>query len=58
MSQKQLKRSSSDKVLAGVCGGIAEYLGINSLIVRLLFIFSGIGFIAYIIIALLIPSDY
>ncbi|WP_010530190.1 PspC domain-containing protein [Lentibacillus jeotgali] len=36
MSQK-LARSSTDRALYGVCGGIAEYLGISSFIVRVIF---------------------
>ncbi|WP_427339822.1 PspC domain-containing protein [Caloranaerobacter sp. DY30410] len=59
---KKLFLSSTDKKLAGVCGGIAEYFEIDSTIVRLawvlLTIFSrGIGgVIAYIIAALIMPS--
>ena len=39
MSQK-LRISPTDKMLYGVCGGIAEFFGISSLIVRLIFIFT------------------
>lgn len=39
MSQK-LRKSSTDKLLYGVCGGIAEFFGISSLIVRLIFFFT------------------
>ncbi|MFS0646081.1 PspC domain-containing protein [Siminovitchia sp. 179-K 8D1 HS] len=39
MAQKLVK-SSADKVLYGVCGGIAEFFGISPLIVRLIFIFT------------------
>ena len=39
MSQK-LRKSSTDKVLYGVCGGIAEFFGISSFIVRLIFLFT------------------
>ena len=39
MSQK-LRKSSTDKVLCGVCGGIAEFFGISSFIVRLIFFFT------------------
>ena len=35
---KKLRKSSTDKALYGVCGGISEFLGISSLIVRLIFI--------------------
>lgn len=36
--RKKLARSSSDKVLMGVIGGIARYLGINSTLLRILFV--------------------
>ncbi|AWX59014.1 MULTISPECIES: PspC domain-containing protein [Brevibacillus] len=35
--KRQLKRSSTDKSILGVCGGIADFFGISSLIVRLIF---------------------
>lgn len=36
---RKRKKSSTDKALAGVCGGVAEYFGISSLGVRLIFTF-------------------
>lgn len=57
MSNKSLKRSSNDKVFAGVCGGIAEYFEINTLLVRILFLISGIGLLPYILMAIFISSD-
>lgn len=35
---KRLYRSRSDKMIAGVCGGLADYLGVDSTIVRLVFV--------------------
>ena len=59
--QKKLYRSSRDKVLAGVCGGLAEYFNIDPVIVRLAFValaaFEGIGLFIYIILAIITPSD-
>ncbi|HBF76572.1 MAG TPA: PspC domain-containing protein [Clostridiaceae bacterium] len=56
---KKLYLSDTDKKLAGVCGGIAEFFEIDSTIIRLLWIaFSlvyGSGIIAYIIFALVMP---
>ena len=56
---KKLYRSETDRKIAGVCGGIAEYFGIDSTIVRLLWVFVslwfGAGLIAYLIAALVIP---
>ena len=58
---KKLFKSSNDKVLAGVCGGIAEYFVVDSVIIRLLWVvftlMGGAGLIAYIIAAIIIPSD-
>jgi phage shock protein C len=56
---KQLYRSKENKILAGVCAGIAEYFEIDPTIVRiiwLLSIFTGIGIIAYLICWLIMPE--
>jgi len=59
---KRLFRSNKNKVIAGVCGGIGEYLGTDPTIIRLLWvvitIFSGffIGILAYIIAWIIIPE--
>ncbi|NLL05705.1 MAG: PspC domain-containing protein [Clostridiaceae bacterium] len=57
----KMKRSKHDKVVAGVCGGIAEYLNIDSTIIRLGFVFAtffgGIGPIAYIIAIFVMPEN-
>ena len=55
---KKLYRSSTDKKIAGVCGGIAEYMNVDSTIVRLvavLLVFWGAGLLAYIVAALIMP---
>ena len=58
--KKRLYRSNSDKKLAGVCSGIAEYLGIDPTLVRLLWalliLCAGSGVLAYIVCALIIPE--
>ena len=54
---KRLYRSKNDRWIAGVCGGVAEYLGISSGLVRLLTVLSGIGIIAYLVIALIMPEE-
>ena len=57
--QKKLYKSKTDKKLCGVCGGLAEYLGIDSTVVRLILVlailFAGVGLLAYIIAALVMP---
>lgn len=62
MSDKKLQRNSEDKMLFGVCSGLADYLNIDTVIVRLVFVLlvifgNGIGLIAYIILAILMPED-
>jgi phage shock protein C len=59
---KKLTRSTSNKMIAGVCAGLAEYLGIDPTIVRLLVIlafFTGFGGIAlvYLIMAFVVPEQ-
>ena len=60
MNEKKLYKSSTDKKLAGVCGGIAEYFHIDSTLVRLgwvLFsLLGGSGLLAYIIAAIIMPD--
>lgn len=58
---KRLSLSRKDRVILGVCGGIAEYFNISSTLVRflaiLLFLSGGIGFFAYVIIAFVISQS-
>ncbi|MFH0962159.1 MAG: PspC domain-containing protein, partial [archaeon] len=58
---KRLYRSESNRVLAGVCGGIGEYFGIDPVLVRmifLLFVFVGGGGIPlYFILWLIVPTE-
>lgn len=61
MEQKRLYKSSTNRVLCGVCGGIGEYFNIDSTIIRLifvLFIFGvGSGLLAYIVAAIIMPEQ-
>ena len=54
---KRLYRDANNKVLGGVCSGIAAYFNIEPIIVRLVFIFSGIGFLAYLLLWAFVPSS-
>ena len=53
-------RKSSDKKIAGVAGGVAEYLGIDPTIIRIIWLcaalFAGTGAIAYLICWILMPE--
>ena len=57
---KKLFRSRSNRVIGGVCGGLAEYLNMDATIIRLILVlavlFAGCGLLAYIIAALVIPN--
>ncbi|EAC8434663.1 PspC domain-containing protein [Listeria monocytogenes] len=57
---KKLYKSSSQKMIAGVCGGIAEYFRIEVTIVRLVWVaatlFLGSGILLYILAAIIIPK--
>ena len=59
--ERKLYRSRTDKKLCGVCGGLAEYFNVDSTIIRLAWVFgmffAGAGLLAYIIAALIIPSQ-
>jgi len=61
MSQNNLVRSETDKMVAGVCGGLAAYLDIDPVLVRLafvvLFLASGIGFAIYLILWIVMPRE-
>jgi phage shock protein C len=57
---KRLYRSSTNKIIGGVCGGIAEYFDVDPVLVRLITVLvaltTGIGFVAYIIALIIIPK--
>lgn len=57
---KRLYRSKKDRILGGVCGGIAEYFNLDPVLVRLLWVFfacvAGTGVLAYIIAWIIIPE--
>lgn len=57
----KLYKSTSDKIIDGVCGGVADYFDIDSSIVRLIWaasvLFAGTGIFLYIIAAIILPRD-
>ena len=59
METKRLYRSRENRMVCGVCGGIAEYFDIDPTLVRLAWVvltfFGGSGILAYIIAAIIIP---
>lgn len=61
-SYKQLTRSNHSRMLAGVCGGLGEYLDIDPTILRLAFAFGffatgGSVLLVYIVMAIVVPSE-
>ncbi len=57
---KKLYRSSRDKMLCGVCGGIGEYFNVDPNAVRIVTVllgFIGAGIIAYIVAAFILPEN-
>jgi phage shock protein C len=58
--EKKLYKSNSNKMIAGVCGGLAEYFNIDASIIRILWALSvlllGTGILVYIVCALVIPN--
>ncbi len=57
-SEKRLCRSRSNRMIAGVCGGVADYLGIDTTLVRVLTVLiPGINLLTYFVLALIIPEE-
>ncbi|KTD18904.1 PspC domain-containing protein [Legionella jordanis] len=58
---RKLYRSRKEKMIAGVCGGMAEYFGIDPTFVRLLFVvcvlLGGSAILAYLILWLVVPLE-
>ena len=58
---KRLYRSGKNKILGGVCGGIAEYFGVDPVLIRLLWVIItlawGSGILLYIIAWIIIPRN-
>ena len=61
MESKRLYKSRTEKMLGGVCGGIAEYFGIDPTIVRLLWVVAIFcwcgGLLAYLIAYIVVPRE-
>ncbi|MEN6518472.1 MAG: PspC domain-containing protein [Methanospirillum sp.] len=59
---KELKRSRTNRMVAGVCGGIGEYLDIDPNVIRLIWVVvtvltGGVGILAYLLAWLIMPED-
>lgn len=61
-SPKRLYRSATDRKICGVCGGLADYFGLDSTLIRLAFIALAVlgfstGVILYIVAAVVMPDE-
>lgn len=57
---KKLYKSTRDRMICGVCGGIAEYMQVDPTLVRLAAVvlgFTGSGLLIYIVAAIIMPDD-
>ena len=58
---RKLTRSTTDRRIAGVCGGLANYLTVDPVVLRIIFlislVFGGLGLWAYQVIWLIAPED-
>ena len=59
--KSRLERSTTNRVIGGVCGGIAEYLAVDATLVRVVFVVTafltaGLGILAYIVLLVLMPQ--
>jgi phage shock protein C len=61
MQGKRLYRARKERMIAGVCGGLAQYLGVDPSLVRLVFLLLGLtvggGFLAYLVCWSVIPEE-
>jgi phage shock protein C len=61
MDYKKLRRSDTDRVLGGVCGGLGKFIGIDPVILRVLFVImallAGHGILVYLILLIVIPLE-
>ena len=59
MQEKKLKRSTN-KVLTGVCGGLAEYVGMDPMLMRIIWVvatlFTGVPLLIYIVLYFMMPA--
>ena len=59
--EKKLRRSVDDRVIAGVCGGLAKHFDIDPVVVRVVFalllVFAGGGLLAYLVLWIVMPEE-
>ncbi len=62
MNDRRLTRSSRNRMIAGVCGGLAEYFGIDATLIRVIFVvlalMAGPGLLLYLALWVILPKGY
>jgi phage shock protein C len=58
---RKLYRSRNQRMLAGICGGLAEYFNVDATLIRVLFlvlaVFGGTGLVIYVVMWLIVPDE-
>ena len=63
MNNKKLRRSTKDCMIAGVCGGLGDFFGLDASLLRIIYILLSLfsagfpGLLIYIIMVLVVPKD-
>jgi len=61
MENKKLYRSQTERMFAGVCGGLGQFIGLDPTVVRVIFallaVFGGSGLLIYLILMLIVPLE-
>ena len=57
---RKLYRSQSQRMIAGVCGGLADYFNVDATLIRVLFllltVFGGSGLVIYVVMCIIVPD--
>jgi phage shock protein C len=56
-STRKLYRSKTDRVLAGVCGGLAQYFNLDATLIRVLAVLGGAGLVVYVAMWIIVPNQ-
>ncbi|MEQ8358399.1 MAG: PspC domain-containing protein [Cytophagales bacterium] len=61
MTEKRLTRSRGDRIIAGVCGGLAKYFGLDPVLIRVIFLIAllgfGTGLLPYLVLWIVMPNE-
>ena len=56
-STRKLYRSKTDRVLARVCGGLAQYFNLDATLIRVLAVLGGAGLVVYVAVWIIVPNQ-